>query len=58
MIFTLVFLSATLLYPLKETYLLLKSSAGEQKTEQLWAVYWGFFSVMLVLRCYLPFLNM
>jgi hypothetical protein len=58
MIFGALYLFSTVVFPIKQTYKLLKNDTKEELTEQLWAFYWGIFSILLLLKSYFPFLNM
>lgn len=56
MLSCLIYLTLTLLIPIRLTYHAL-SSHDDHHQARLWAAYWAIYSVLLLLRTHLPFLS-
>lgn len=57
MVFKILYLIVTFIYPLNRTYQDLKLECNARQ-EQIWAIYWTFYAFLFLLKSYLPFINM
>jgi hypothetical protein len=58
MLICLAYFATTFVAPAVLTYRALSTEETKGSETSLWSIYWTFYAVVLLLKCFLPFLQM